>query len=417
MILYDGKQWRSLLKCRGSVVLRSVPYALPISVIAYFVKHGEVEGWFDLKESEIIKNSAAYGGFTASLAFFLIFRSSLCYQRFWVCATGACTMRAQMEEAVTSLLSYTLITQKPKEETRQFQHLVVRLFSLLHAFALQNICDMEDEDFPAIDVAGIEPKYLKLLASMDIQERVGLVYGWINALIIKSVKSGLIGVPHPIVSRVFQELEQGMVEYNQVLQIMRIPFPFPYAQIAIMLLVIYMACTPIVMSYYVGQPWASALITFISVLCFVSIELIASELENPLGDDANDLPAHEWQDEFNDSLISFLHPCAHDLPKLSPSAVLDHAALSACLRPFAEVVNRSARSPLRRRLRGHPRCKRLLLRMPEAPRRVLLAARVRTTQAQGRALQLLLLLVAPLRKAQPSSGPTRISRNLAHRQS
>merc|ERR1712187_344987 len=99
---------------------------------------------------------------------------------------------------------------------------------------------------------------------------------------------------------------------------MNIPFPYPYAQVTVLLLFLNMVCTPVVMCFYVGNAVVAALLSFIVILCFVSIEMISSELENPLGDDENDLPCHSWQKELNETLLSMLHPSANDDFELAP---------------------------------------------------------------------------------------------------
>eukprot|EP00971_Amphidinium_carterae_P167682 3322627-Amphidinium_carterae.1 len=43
--------------------------------------------------------------------------------------------------------------------------------------------------------------------------------------------------------------------------------------------------------------------------------VIAQELENPYGDDTNDLPLREMQLDMNLSLMRLLHPCAQTPPK------------------------------------------------------------------------------------------------------
>jgi putative membrane protein len=325
MILYNGKKWREYMRLEGTVILKAMPYAILMGIVAAMLKH--VEEWIGLSQAALVSNSAAYSGFTFTLGFVLVFRSSQCYHRFWTCAQSACTMRAQLAESASSLITFSMITKASKEEVDVFVHTVIRLFSLLHALALQHIADKEDENFITIDSASLGAEHLGMLAKLDSKGRVDLVYQWIGALIMNGVKSGLLSVPPPILSRVFQEMEKGMVEYHQVLQIMSIPFPFPYAQVSVLLLVVYMGCTPVVMVYYVGHPLVAAGLTFISVLCLVSIELIASELENPLGDDANDLPCHEWQTALNESLLGLLHPEGNNCPSLLAGTVTDHSLL------------------------------------------------------------------------------------------
>lgn len=55
-----------------------------------------------------------------------------------------------------------------------------------------------------------------------------------------------------------------------------------------------------------------------SVSAFWSMDLIAAEIENPFGDDANDLPVAEFQVRFNRSLATLLEEDAQTPPPFSP---------------------------------------------------------------------------------------------------
>jgi len=70
--------------------------------------------------------------------------------------------------------------------------------------------------------------------------------------------------------------------------------------------------------------------TFVGVMSFTSIDLIAGELEMPFGDDVNDFPVHEQQLQMNRDLVALLRPAAWDVPKLQAEAVTEfrHLAMS-----------------------------------------------------------------------------------------
>merc|ERR1719246_266551 len=87
---------------------------------------------------------------------------------------------------------------------------------------------------------------------------------------------------------------------------MTIPFPFPYAQTCYFLLLLLGIFTPWAMCSWSSHPVVCAGLTFIAVLCLTSLELIANQLENPFGDDSNDLPVESFQQAFNESLSLML---------------------------------------------------------------------------------------------------------------
>lgn len=227
-------------------------------------------------------------------------------------------MRSQMYEAAGSLATFSLMSKKPKEEVELFKDKIVRLFSLLHGMALSSIADQQ-EHFQCIDIESIPDRYISYLKGKSRRQKVEVVYQWINHLIIESLDNGLLNVPPPLLSRVFQELEKAMVEYNQVLQIMTISFPFPYAQVAVVMIWLYFLVTPFVATSWTAQPFMAAGYTLISAACFVGLEMIAAELENPFGDDINDLPCKQFQDESNDGLLLLVDPIACIPFKLGPN--------------------------------------------------------------------------------------------------
>eukprot|EP00747_Dinoflagellata_sp_TGD_P064412 gnl/TRDRNA2_/TRDRNA2_153893_c1_seq1.p1 gnl/TRDRNA2_/TRDRNA2_153893_c1~~gnl/TRDRNA2_/TRDRNA2_153893_c1_seq1.p1 ORF type:complete len:396 (+),score=36.67 gnl/TRDRNA2_/TRDRNA2_153893_c1_seq1:3-1190(+) len=105
------------------------------------------------------------------------------------------------------------------------------------------------------------------------------------------------------------------------------PFPFPYSQLNFVLLNIYMVFTPLVICTWPASPVLVALFTCMSVACMLGIDFIAAELENPFGDDANDLPCFEMQHEFNRNLLALLNPNGWRVPIMLPTAKTNYIDL------------------------------------------------------------------------------------------
>jgi hypothetical protein len=118
----------------------------------------------------------------------------------------------------------------------------------------------------------------------------------------------------PIVSRILQELSQGMVKLVQARNLSDVPFPFPYAQILTILLLLQSALVPVLSSLLMDSPAWSAALSFILVFANVACNYIASDLESPFGDDTNDLPLASIQRDFNAGLLLLLSPPAARTP-------------------------------------------------------------------------------------------------------
>jgi len=207
-------------------------------------------------------------------------------------------------------MAFVSMSKKSKKEINHFRYKLIHLFSMMHAVAMASISALHERSYSIIDIDHVPKRYIRVLDQLDQRQKVEIVYQWINTLIIVETGKGLLNVPPPILSRVFQEMEKAMIEYNQVVQIMTLPFPFPYSQVCLFMVFGHMICTPFIMAYYTGQASTAALFTFLSSASFFSLEMIAAELENPFGDDPNDLPSQAFQNEMNEGLLLLLHPAA-----------------------------------------------------------------------------------------------------------
>jgi predicted membrane chloride channel (bestrophin family) len=114
---------------------------------------------------------------------------------------------------------------------------------------------------------------------------------------------GGVCAPSPIVSRVFQELSNGLLAYNAATKIKEVPVPFAYVQFNAMLFCLFVLFTPLAIAAFTGQVASSVLISMIVVGGFAAMWLVANELEDPFGDDANDLPMVGYHEHFVRALM------------------------------------------------------------------------------------------------------------------
>eukprot|EP00746_Dinoflagellata_sp_MGD_P021574 gnl/MRDRNA2_/MRDRNA2_150397_c0_seq1.p1 gnl/MRDRNA2_/MRDRNA2_150397_c0~~gnl/MRDRNA2_/MRDRNA2_150397_c0_seq1.p1 ORF type:complete len:423 (-),score=74.38 gnl/MRDRNA2_/MRDRNA2_150397_c0_seq1:56-1324(-) len=183
---------------------------------------------------------------------------------------------------------------------------------------------MEDEEFSVIDAKGLDRRsseYLQFCTEKDIS-RVEVLHQWILQVIVeKSKDDGVLSkCPPPLLTRAIQELSDGMVMFNECIKINDTQFPFPYAQMSVVLLWVHWIITPFVAAATPGHWSWSFVMAFTSVLCLWSVNFIAGELENPFGDDVNDLPTRELQERMNRSLMTLLEPGTQITPSLNQSA-------------------------------------------------------------------------------------------------
>lgn len=315
MITYDNGGvafiW-NVFSMKGSVFPKALLFSAGPSLVTGLLVLGIYDlHWFEYFQNpeSVMNNNAIWGSFNFLVGFLVVFRTSQAYSRFWEGATQTHKMGAEWFDACSSLMAFCKHSDAPAEDIRGFQNLLIRLFSMLHACALGDIEDSPDEEdldkivamnLNLVDAASIDEDSLR--AVQDSNAKVELIFQWIQQLVVVNLKKGVLTIPPPILSRSFQEIATGMVHFHEAMKISDVPFPFPYAQTCDCLLLLHWVMVPFVVSQWVTRPWFAALFCFIQVFTLWTLNLIAVELENPFGSDANDIDGYYMQSRFNNSL-------------------------------------------------------------------------------------------------------------------
>eukprot|EP00928_Gymnodinium_smaydae_P047171 TRINITY_DN3146_c0_g1_i2.p1 TRINITY_DN3146_c0_g1~~TRINITY_DN3146_c0_g1_i2.p1 ORF type:complete len:408 (-),score=91.16 TRINITY_DN3146_c0_g1_i2:429-1652(-) len=185
--------------------------------------------------------------------------------------------------------------------------------SLMYAAALHQVADQNDV-FDVLDFTDFDSEYTSWMTSQH--ERLEIIMQWIQRLIIDCHRSGVIDVAPPILSRVYQELSNGMIDVSNAKRIKSYPFPFAYAQMISLLLFWHFFASVAIGGMAMENPLTAAAFAFTSVLSVWSVNYIAIEIEMPYGSDPNDLPLHWMQRSMNDSLMNLLHPLSQSVPAM-----------------------------------------------------------------------------------------------------
>ena len=127
---------------------------------------------------------------------------------------------------------------------------------------------------------------------------------WITeAITSHHLKGGFGDVQPPIISRLYQEISNGMLGFAQAKRIAHLPFPFIYAQLTEFLVCILIITIPLLMIVFVNTMPMGIIFTFCSCMGFCSLYEATRELEDPFLFEPNDLPLTTWQGEFNEMLL------------------------------------------------------------------------------------------------------------------
>lgn len=220
--------------------------------------------------------------------------------------------RGEWFNATSNLTAFCTVKTEKHADVKKFRQELVRLISLLFCSAVSEVASMQNPDFDIIDVSMFDHDSLKFLHTQN--ERSEIVMQWIQRLVVDNLRSGVIDIAPPIVSRVFQEFSLGIVNIASAKKITIIPFPFPYAQLMQFLLTFQALVVPLMAGYSLHAWWVAGSQTFVMILLSWSIHFIAMEIEMPFGDDENDLPLLEMVTNMNESLAKLLHEKVQERP-------------------------------------------------------------------------------------------------------
>merc|ERR1712008_307589 len=110
--------------------------------------------------------------------------------------------------------------------------------------------------------------------------------GWINLFVMANVTSGVLRhVPAPLLSRASMSLVSGLIDFQIASKTVTAPFPFPYEQVTLYLLLCHWMLTPFIFSMMTMSLVMAGFFSFLVVFIFWALFDIASELKNPFGDD------------------------------------------------------------------------------------------------------------------------------------
>eukprot|EP00929_Paragymnodinium_shiwhaense_P002748 TRINITY_DN10302_c0_g1_i2.p1 TRINITY_DN10302_c0_g1~~TRINITY_DN10302_c0_g1_i2.p1 ORF type:complete len:583 (+),score=84.68 TRINITY_DN10302_c0_g1_i2:107-1855(+) len=322
---------------RGSVFPRALAWATSSAIFAsiygmiFQMIWGNVDNFPEVGGTSF---TIVWGGYTFTVSFLLVFRTQIAYARFWEGAKTLWAVKGVWVNAVSNTLAFTTKESKRKQEVDSFQHFLVRLMSMLFAASLQSI-STANCDFRTLGDFGIDKTHLAYLDRAH--DKTEVLLNWVQRLVVQNHGNGVLSVPPPILSRVFQELGNGVRELQSAHRLQTCPFPFPYAQAISLFLILNWGLLPVIAGFFVPQLGGAALLTFCTVFSMWSINYIAAELEMPFGSDPNDLPLVELQEDFNECMRMLMHP----MTKRPPTFIYDehrHEELWQRLKPVCHIV-------------------------------------------------------------------------------
>lgn len=338
MIDYRAGVWgfHVAFGCNGSLAPRALAMAVPNALLTLLCATLLIE-WKEANNFHNDDTSDAaqkvLGSFSVVMLFILQNRSRTSYSRWWEGGTLLQKTRGEWFNAFSSIMAFTSTKPEHAEQVEAYTHLLARLMSLLMCCGLQQVSPHRDRPFEIVDLDGIEPASMEFLNSAP--DKVEIILQWIQRSMVLHVQTGVLPVAPPILSRAFQEVSRGIVNLQNARKIADFPYPYPLAQVSMILQILHWAMTPVAAALALPRGWA-VLFSFSAIFVLWCIHFNALDLEFPFGTRVNDLPMQEMQQDWNKSVCTLLMKRAQRPPVFTYDPQV-HRSLSMAMSDASEL--------------------------------------------------------------------------------
>jgi len=321
------------------VLPQAIKVTLPCALITLLLKY------VDRSEHWLLGNftqewhieAAGFTTFSGLLGFLIVFRTSEAYSRYWEGCGLVQVMMGNMCDAAFSIASFTSLSKARQEKVWEFRQTIVALTSLLNASCFLELAGPHHSSVSDIEVVGLgnfnaETK----LALQRSRHKVHLVYYWWMCYVSQAIDEGILDVPAPLLSCTFGMLASSMVNFENCYKLSTVPLPLNYTQATLWLLAIHWMVVPLAVISWTQRPSLAFLMSFVLVFIFSALFFMSEELEEPFGDDVDDIDVAALQSRANDCLLVLLTPEASSTARFSEGCREGRASVEPM--PMAEVL-------------------------------------------------------------------------------
>lgn len=268
MIDYDGRNWLSILfRTRGSVIPRLVPrivVATALGVVAVLL----------LEKRGFKLPSIAHALVGVALGLLLVFRTNASYDRYW---EGRKLLGFMVNRTRDLARQIGMYVEDPAARAA-----LAKLVPAFYWLAAQTLRRQPTELGRAAELLDdVQRRTLEGVAF-----RAPVVLRWIGERLRSEAAAGRLPEQR------LQAFDANLTALNDALggaeRILRTPIPFAYAQHIKIFVVLFCFSAPFVMTEAMG--WATPPACALLALALFGIDEIGVEIEDPFGDDPNDLP-------------------------------------------------------------------------------------------------------------------------------
>ncbi len=266
MIEYDARRWLSLLvRFRGSVIPRVIPRTLVAAAIG-------LAATLTYRHYDFRISLLAHTLVGVALGLLLVFRTNASYDRYWEGRrlVGAMTNRTRdLARQIASYITDGATRTTLGRWTRAYYWLSIQTLGRRDQLA-------EIDALTAAEQRALE----------DVSHRAPVVCAWISARLADEAAAGRLSEQRLTL------FDANLSAFNDYLggaeRIAKTPIPFAYAQHIKMFVVLFCFSAPFAMVDAMG--WATPVASALLALALFGVDEIGVEIEDPFGDDPNDLP-------------------------------------------------------------------------------------------------------------------------------
>ncbi len=277
MVSYNPKEWFSqIIRLHSADTVRKLtPTMISLAGLTLLIVIIDKHAFHIGPEHQVVKISMMYSllGFVISLL--LVFRTNTAYERWW----EGRKLWGQLVNCSRNLcIKLDAIVDNGNEKDELFNLMIHFPYALKNH--LRNVSSMNEKEL--MDLFQI--------AELKDKKHVPLhISGVLYRKIVDLNKEGKINNEHMLMLNL--EIQQYMEVCGACERIRNTPIPFSYSTFLKKFIFIYVITLPIAYAPVLGY-YSPAIVTFIFYV-LASLEIIAEEIENPFGTDANDLPLDE----------------------------------------------------------------------------------------------------------------------------
>eukprot|EP00736_Rhodelphis_marinus_P002262 Rmarinus@m.10048 len=304
MIQYDSSKWWLLLfqilPRHGSVlpgILTQIMLVAALAIMAPIILEEETDG--DSKKFRELPDDA-HSLLGPPLAFLLVFRSQLSYNRYWEGRGHIGTVAKDVRDMARQVC-YFFDSENPSGV--QARNELLRYLKLFYALLRMHLRGESDIN----DATLLNPSLVKESEKNVLQHcarRPLVVVGWMSAIVTRM--RGFEGTSFS--TKMFVHLDDSVSDliagFNGCDKIRGTPIPFPYAQMLVIFLTLYIFTLPFVLVQYFE--YVTIVPSVIMCIALFGINQVGLEIEDPFGYDSNDLPLDAIGNALSADIDSFL---------------------------------------------------------------------------------------------------------------